>query len=99
MQVKDVPVLTKTNINDPLDLLQPVYEEVTKDVPLQLGRNSLGKLRGSTRKTRKRKLVDYVEEREEVKQMLASNFLNSYLIICYSLQCSLSGKEQDLDQT
>lgn len=66
MQVKDVPVLTKTNINDPLDLLQPVYEEVTKDVPHQLGRNSLGKLRGSTKRMRKRKLVDYVEEREEV---------------------------------
>lgn len=66
-----MPVLTKTNINDPLDLLQPVYEEVTKDVPLQLGRNSLGKLRGSTKRMRKRKLVDYVEEREEVTPFTA----------------------------
>ncbi|KAL1501573.1 hypothetical protein ABEB36_006872 [Hypothenemus hampei] len=66
--------LTQDNIIDPLDLLEPVYEEFAKDDPPFVVRNTNSKLRDKsgasarksmTRKVRKRRYTEYSDEEEE----------------------------------
>lgn len=84
-------MLQKGNINDPLDLLQPVYEEIAK-VPLprqaaNILKNAKEKGGVTIRKTvgrRMKKRKHDLEDRDEVQ-----NRLYIYLILCLTFNQKL----------